>query len=91
MNGLLDRMLEAHRFWTTSKGDEVVSIQRKFPNCEKYGKCCKSEKSREYWEKFSRALAQYKKEHMVRQEPPNGFEEHEVHGFNKKGISNDHE
>ena len=40
MKELLKRMLEAHRFWITMKGDRVVPIQHQFPCCEKYDKCC---------------------------------------------------
>ena len=43
------RMLEAHRFWITMKGNEVVPIQRDFPNCQtKYDSCCYD--NRKFWE-----------------------------------------
>jgi len=44
------RLLEAHRFWTQVKGKEVVAIQRDFPNCTKYIKCCSDDK--EFWNKY---------------------------------------
>ena len=41
MRTLLERMMEAHRFWDSSlRGDEVVPIQHDFPCCEKYDGCC---------------------------------------------------
>jgi len=40
METLKERMLEAHKFWTTVKGEDVVSGQRDFPNCGKYTHCC---------------------------------------------------
>ena len=50
MKELLDRMLEAHKFWTTVKGDKVVSAQHQFPCCEKYDKCCDDKESRKFWQ-----------------------------------------
>ena len=52
MKELLERMMEAHRFWDSSlKGDRIVPAQHDFPCCEKYDACCNSEKSKEFWGK----------------------------------------
>ena len=48
---LEDKLLEAHKFWTTMKGDVIVDGQTMFPNCiVKYNKCCTDDK--EFWDKL---------------------------------------
>jgi len=52
---LLDRMWEAHRFWTTVKGNRVVPAQQDFPNCKvRYTKCCYDD--RKFWEKSGKEI-----------------------------------
>lgn len=82
MNELLDRMLEAHRFWTILKGDRVVPIQRDFPNCEAKGNgCCYT--TRVFWEqlqtrtKIMRPTKQPFRTKTIKlglDKPPRGFE-----------------
>ena len=58
MTELLDRMMEAHRFWQSPmKGDEIVPIQQDFPNCKAKGNgCCYD--AREFWDEFQRKYEQ---------------------------------
>ena len=59
MDELLNRMMEAHRFWTTIKGDEVVPIQQDFPNCKAKGNgCCYD--AREFWDELQRKFIKAK-------------------------------
>jgi len=61
MNRLMDKLMEAHRFWTTMKGDEVVDSQQMFPNCKaRYTKCCVEDK--EFWDKLDAKVKEYKPE-----------------------------
>lgn len=61
MNELLDRMMEAHRFWTMVKGGRIVSAQRDFPNCRaRYTKCCYDD--REFWDGLQKKYEQDKSE-----------------------------
>jgi len=74
MNGLMDRLMEAHRFWVMLKGDQVVDAQQMFPNCKtRYNKCCYEDRS--FWEKFERREKELKpdKEVYVKLKPAGMF------------------
>ena len=58
MTELLDRMMEAHRFWQSPmKGDEIVPIQQDFPNCKARGNGCCYDK-RKWWDDFQKDYEQ---------------------------------
>jgi len=48
-----------------------VKLQRQFPNCGKYTKCCVDDK--EFWEHISNVLKE-EKEKLMKNKPPEGFD-----------------
>jgi len=55
----------------------VVRVQRMFPNCQKYEKCCRIDKP--FWDELEAKLKQieYTKQpfRIIKTDPPEGFEE----------------
>jgi len=78
MSKLRDKICDFLKIYRTNKDEITVRVQRDFPNCQKYNKCCRIDKP--FWDELKQKLKQIEyRKHPFRlkkqNDPPEGFKE----------------